>query len=234
MTRCFFPLFGNVSPCKEKWVGGHLCTVLKWMAWGFFKGCVLTKREWARMNLCCVRVLEGKLWLLGSRGRILQWKCNIAMNGGGGGFLLFVSASPPTQLFASLSYKKQSFCGKGVCKCTHMLMHKHTPGWWMNGRTDCHTGLLLMTSLPCIWPLRPLHDQRAIQSTTAAPWLFHRRDAYCLFFRELFTLAGSTFVQYASVKSDGTVNVSSIQTSINSKTFNSCFITLTSQLKRNS
>lgn len=49
-TRCFSPLLGNVSPCKSKWVGGDLCTVLmRWMVRGFFAGCVLTtgyEREW--------------------------------------------------------------------------------------------------------------------------------------------------------------------------------------------
>lgn len=131
-TRCFSPFLGNVSPCKSKWVGGDLCTVLmRWMVRGFFEGCVSTtgyEREW----MCVVWEYRAAWELQAAKDRILQSNCTIAMSGWGGGrFWLFVRESLPTTFLLFLLWK-------GVINNTHlggkewMVGQSTTQGsyWW--------------------------------------------------------------------------------------------------------
>lgn len=157
--------------------------VLCWSEWfgDFSRGCVLTKRVWVRMNLRCVRVFEGELRLFEeleaeffSTHEWKRWR------------LSHVCVWASQLIFCLIELQRAISFVVRVWSLTHacMLIQKHTPGGRMNGRTDYHTGLLLMTSLLGIWSLHPFHVQRPIQSASAAPWLFHRCDDYCLFFRD--------------------------------------------------
>lgn len=113
---------------------------------GIFQGVCADQKVWVRMNVCCVRVLH-RGWdeiSWGAEGRILQWKCSIAMAGwGGGAFLVFVCEQPPNFFLPHWATDGCCFCGRVWSTThthTHILMQKHTPGGWMNGRPDYHTG----------------------------------------------------------------------------------------------
>lgn len=163
------------------------------------------------MNVCCVRVLH-RGWdeiSWGAEGRILQWKCSIAMAGwGGGAFLVFVCEQPPNFFLPHWATDGCCFCGR-VWSTTHTHTHTHAEThtwgvdewqawlphrtyWWHHCWASGHSTLSMF--------------QRAIQSASSAPWLFHRHDAYCLLLVIIQFSRLRSGTKYFSFDSDGTIN----------------------------
>lgn len=162
---------GTCVPCWSEWFGD------------FSKGVCWPKGTSEWMDVCCVRVLEGELRFWGARGRVLQWNCSIAMTGRGGGFLLFVCEPPLANFLPHWAKESFCFCSRvwstthSSCRNAHLgdewmagLTTTQGSYWWHHCWASGHSTLSMF--------------QRAIESASTALWVFHRHDAYCLFFSD--------------------------------------------------